>query len=339
MSIEILKDVPLAPMTTLKVGGSASHYARVTTEAELREAVLYAKDNALPLVVLGGGSNVLVPDTGIHALAVQPLFTTVTYTDEDAYTVLARVGAGVVLDTFIAETVVQGLWGLENLSSIPGSVGGVPVQNVGAYGVEAKDVVSSVTVFDRETGISTELTNEECRFAYRTSLFKHEEGRRYIITHVSFRLSRNPIPKVSYKDLATRFAQVEGVTQSDIRNAVIEIRRGKFPDWHVVGTAGSFFKNPIIEEEAFTMLKERYPDMPGFPHNGKVKVSLGWILDHVLHLKGYRVGSVGLYEAQALVLVTYGESSGTEILTFSERVIEKIFDATGISVEREVVVL
>ncbi len=339
MRIEIMKDVPLAPLTTLKVGGRASHFVQVTDESELDEARVYAQEHALPIVVLGGGSNVLVPDSGIHALVIQPMFTDVTYADEGEHTVLARVGAGVVLDTFIAETVRMGLWGLENLSSIPGSVGGVPVQNVGAYGVEAKDVVTSVTVFDMETGASKELTNEECHFGYRTSLFKNEAGRRYIITHVSFRLSRTPSPKVSYKDLMSRFAHVEGVAQSDIRSAVIAIRREKFPDWHIVGTAGSFFKNPIIDEQAFSALKERYPDMPGFPHDGKVKVSLGWILDHVLHLKGYREGSVGLYEAQALVLVTYGVSSGEEIFTFSESVIKKIFDATGIRTEREVVVL
>ncbi len=132
---------------------------------------------------------------------------------------------------------------------------------------------------------------------------------------------------------------MSAITQHAVRDAVIAIRSQKFPDWHTVGTAGSFFKNPIIEEEVFTVLKERYPGIPGFPHRGKVKVSLGWILDHVLHLKGYREGNVGLYEAQALVLVTYGETTGEDIVAFSDGVIRKIFDATHIIVEREVVVL
>jgi UDP-N-acetylmuramate dehydrogenase len=321
------------------VGGSASHFVKVTEEREIRDAILYAQEHELRVVILGGGSNVLVPDRGIDALVIVPAFMTVTYTGIDDHTVIVSAGAGVELDALIRETVEKGLWGLENLSAIPGSVGGVPVQNVGAYGVEAKDVVQSVTVYDRETKSLVVLTNEECTFAYRTSLFKREEGKRYIITHVAFELSRVPHPKIVYKDLAVRFSESREVTQNEIRNALIDIRSNKFPDWHTQGTAGSFFKNPILDKKKFLTLKEQYPDMVGFIQNGKVKVSLGWILDHVLHLKGYREGNVGLYEAQALVLVTHGESTSEEILSFSESIIQKIFDATGIVVEREVVLL
>lgn len=339
MSITILKDVPLAPLTTLKVGGYASFFVKVTEESELKDAISYAKQQGLPVVILGGGSNVLVPDRGIDALVIVPAFVSLTYTEVDDHTVIVTAGAGVVLDELICETVEKGLWGLENLSSIPGSVGGVPVQNVGAYGVEAKDVIQSVTVYDRETESSIVLTNEACAFAYRMSLFKHEEGKRYVITHVAFVLSRVPNPKIVYKDLAAYFSESREATQKEIRNAVIAIRSAKFPDWHTCGTAGSFFKNPILDEEQFLTLKERYPDMVGYIQNGKAKVSLGWILDHVLHLKGYREGNVGLYEAQALVLVTHGESTSDEIFSFSETIIQKIFDATGIIVEREVILL
>lgn len=337
--MEIQRHIPLAPMTTLRVGGSASYYVRVTTETELHDAVLFAETHALPITVIGGGSNILVKDEGVSGLVLSPHFTHLTYHEHDTHTVYVTAGAGVLLDDLVSDTVERGLWGLENLSHIPGTVGGVPIQNVGAYGVEAKDVVVEVRVYDTESKRERILTNTECAFQYRTSLFKRDEGRHFIVLSVTCALTRDYTPRITYKDLAHLFATTHTVTQRAVRDAVIAIRSKKFPPWDTVPTAGSFFKNPIITHEAYTALTEQYPHMPGFPQQGGVKVSLGWILDHVLHLRGYREGNIGLYEAQALVLVTYGDVSTDDIIAFSEKIIAKVYDATGIRIEREVVIL
>lgn len=335
----VATDVSLGPKTTLGVGGSVSHYAVVRDERELTEAVRFAKSVGLPIIPLGGGSNVIVPDEGLHALILTPGFTTITYEDIDATNVRVRAGAGVVFDALVAEVVRKGLWGIENLSLIPGMVGAVPIQNVGAYGVEAKDVIESTTAYDVNEEASHVFSREACAFEYRSSFFKRSEGKRFIVTQVAFVLSRTPNPRTEYRDLKEHFKGAQNIPLSDIRDAVIHIRKQKFPDWHVLGTAGSFFKNPIITREAFAKLKETYPELPGYPHHDEVKVSLGWILDHVLNLRGYRKGNVGLYEKQALVLVAYNGATAREILRVSDEIREKIFDATRIRVEREVVVL
>jgi UDP-N-acetylmuramate dehydrogenase len=285
--------------------------------------------------VLGGGSNVLVPDTGVRGLVVHPLFSDVTY-EEVGASVHVTAGAGVVLDGLIEELVSRELWGMENLSGIPGTVGGVPIQNVGAYGVEGKDVIVSVAGYDPTNDTVVTLSNEACMFAYRDSYFKHE-GRHLIITSVTFVLSRVATPKLSYKDLVERFGAQASPTLSDIRHAVIAIRSSKFPDWRTTGTAGSFFKNPIISEAHYDTLRAEYPELPGFKTaDGHVKVSLGWILDRVCGLRGYTEGAVGLYHAQALVLVCTHGTPAEEIIAFADAIIARVYAATNISVEREV---
>ena len=234
----IQKNIPLAPYTTLGAGGAAEYFAEVRSLDELKEAVHWAKVHALTVRLLAGGSNVLVPDAGVSGLVLRPQFTDVVYEDMGEDVVHAEVGAGVALDAFVAETVLRGLWGIENLSGIPGSVGATPVQNVGAYGVEVKDVITSVRVYDIASETFSVLENRACTFAYRDSLFKRAEGKDLIITHVTFALSKKPDPKITYKDLALYFAENPSVTLSKIRDAVLTIRSKKFPDWTVVGTAG-----------------------------------------------------------------------------------------------------
>jgi UDP-N-acetylmuramate dehydrogenase len=335
----IQENVPLAQLTTLGVGGSAAYFAIVRTTDELAELALWAESEAHHITVIGGGSNILVSDNGLGGLVLQIAIDGEVYEDRgDA--VHITVGAGVVFDTLVEHTIREGLWGLENLSAIPGTVGGVPIQNVGAYGVEARGVIESVKVFDRETNSITLLTNEQCQFAYRDSLFKHAGRERYIVTAVTFTLSKTPRPHLSYRDLAARFGDNANPSLPLIREAVCEIRAGKFPDWHVVGTAGSFFKNPIVDSETHARILSMYSAIPTYPEaDGRFKIALGWILDRVLSLKGYREGNVGLYSEQALVLVNYGGATADDISAFSERIIEKIFNATGIRIEREVVVM
>lgn len=335
----IQKNVPLAPYTTLGVGGTASLFASVRTHDEVRELMLWAESESLPVLCIGGGSNILVPDGGIDGLVMHVAIDREEYRDTGD-TVLVTVGAGVIFDMFVLHTVEHGLWGLENLSAIPGTVGGVPIQNVGAYGVEARDVIESVTVFDRETNTIKILTNAECAFAYRDSLFKHEGNGRYVVTAVTFVLSKTAQPQIRYKDLQIRFGEEKHPSIREIREAICEIRSHKFPDWHDLGTAGSFFKNPIVASEMHARIKALYPELPTYPESdGRFKIALGWILDRVLALKGYREGNIGLYSEQALVLVNHGGATAEEILVFSERIIQKVFDATGLHIEREVVVI
>ncbi len=338
MAIAIEQNIPLAPRTTIQAGGTATHFVSVHSQEELREAYCFAKREDLQVRILGGGSNVVVDDRGVKALVIHPLFTNITINEEKGC-VTVTAGAGVVLDQLVEYVVEKKLWGLENLSGIPGSVGGVPIQNVGAYGVEAKDIIREVSVYDPLLDTYRVLQNTDCEFSYRNSIFKHTKGSHLVVTDVTFTLTKNPTPNIAYKDLALAFENTETPTLEEIRTAVLSIRAGKFPDWKIIGTAGSFFKNPFISKADYEQLTLIYPDLPGYFVNDSVKIPLGWILDKVLDLKGYRVGNVGLYEKQALVVVNYGRATSEEIISFGDSIIQKIFDATSIRVEREVVLL
>lgn len=329
------KNVPLAQYTTLKVGGNASQFVTVKDEASLAEAVASAKARNLKITVLGGGSNVLVPDTGIDGLVIHIALKGIEVVQEGAMVRLTA-GAGELLDDVVAKSVVQGWWGLENLSHIPGTVGATPIQNVGAYGVESADVIESVRVFNTETLQFEILSNAQCAFRYRDSLFKTDAGKRYIVTAVTYTLSKEPRPQIAYRDLAQLFEN-RMPSQQEIREAVVKIRAGKFPDWHEVGTAGSFFKNPIVSASIYETVRKRYPGLPAFPAGeGMMKLSLGWILDKVLGLRGFTKGNVSLYEKQALVLIAGGAATTEEITKFANNIVQKVKDEIGIEVEWEV---
>lgn len=335
MSIEIQTDVALAPHSTLGVGGSASHFVTVRSEAELLEAVVYAQKQSLPLCVLGGGSNVLVADEGIEALVIHMAIQGITEHASNNR-VLLSAKAGEVLDDVIAYAVEHGLWGIENLSHIPGTIGAAPVQNVGAYGVEVQDVIASVTVFNTQTLTFEVLDNKACGFAYRDSIFKSPLGKKYIVCEVTFSLSKIAQPLISYRDLALLFGSTEP-TLLEIREAVIAIRDKKFPDWHTTGTAGSFFKNPIVTTEKFLELQNNFPELPGFPvDEAQVKISLGWILDKSLNLKGYTNGLVSLYSNQALVLIAEKGARAFDVEKFAEDIAQKVKNKIEISIEWEV---
>ncbi len=337
MSLTINENVPLAPYTTLKVGGVAAYMATVESVEELRAALQFAKQTEVPPLTLAGGSNLLISDAGYPGLVIKMNLKGRDYAI-GGDTCELRVAAGEVLDVVIAETVERGWWGLENLSAIPGSVGATPVQNVGAYGVEVADVIISVEAINSETGEEKIFSNEACAFSYRSSYFKTEEGRGWIITAVTFRLSKVPHPKLEYADLRMLKEEGDSVSIQLVRDTVIKIRESKFPDWRVVGTAGSFFKNPIITNDQFENLKQLFPELPGYPEDADtVKVSLGWILDKVCNLKGYCDGPVCLFKKQALVLVNNGGATASEIKIFEDYIKEKVFERTQIPIESEVV--
>lgn len=329
--MKIEKNVPLAPYTTFHIGGSAAFFCEVTTEDELVEAVQFAGENNLPVTVLGGGSNVLVSDDGVAGLLIHMCIQGISYEDTTVHA-----GAGVVFDELIQDVVAHGLWGIENLSAIPGTVGASVVQNIGAYGVEVDQSVHSVRVYDMHEKKLSTVTNAQCTFSYRDSFFKCEGKGRYIVTQVTFSLTKKSSPQVTYKDLAQYFEGSKIPTIQDVRTAIISIRAGKFPDTNVIGTAGSFFKNPVLTDDEYVRLCLKYPLLPCYFYGNGVKIPLAWILDNVLSLRGFRSGNIGAYEKQPLVFVNYANGTAEEVNAFADMIAQKVFTATSIHIEREV---
>ena len=334
--VHIKSNVALASYTTFGIGGKATEFAVARSEDELRALVAYGDERQLPITMLGGGSNVLISDEGINGLVIKNKISGISY-ETAGEKVLVTAGAGVVWDDLVAETVKKDLWGLENLSAIPGSVGATPIQNVGAYGVEVADLIKAVRVYDKNTKDFLLLSPNDCQFGYRDSIFKHAAGQSYLVTAVTYGLSKTLNPKLHYRDLAERFANDNQPPLTEIRDAVINIRSRKFPSWQEVGTAGSFFKNPIIATEHYTKLQQKYPGLPSWPAgDGQVKVPLGWILDKVLKLRGVKEGRVGCYKDQALVLVNFDNATAEEVDEFAKNIELKVKEATDIDLTREV---
>lgn len=338
--MHIKENISLSPLTTMKVGGPARFFCEATSLAEIEEGIAFAKEKHLPLFVLGGGSNLLVGDDGYPGLVMRINMKDAVIKEEgDA--VLITAGAGHSWDELVALAVVNDAWGIENLSAIPGTVGGAAVQNIGAYGSELKDAILNVEVYDPSTAHLTMLSSVECHFGYRDSIWKHE-GKGLIILRVTFRLEKIAKPNILYKDLAAYFLDKGTTTPSlpEIRAAVVAIRAAKFPDLSKYGTAGSFFKNPIVSTHKAEEFLLRFPDSPHFPAGeGLVKLSAAWIIDRALHLRGVKLGQVGCWDAQALVLVNYGGAHAEEVMAFVQEIQKKSLDACGIALEPEVIQL
>jgi len=339
--MKLRRNVSLAKLTTLKTGGSAGYFTEVKTKSALREAVLAAKKNHLSFFVLGGGSNVLFRDSGFAGLVIKMGLKGVRFEKEKSGKSLAVAAAGEDWDRFVAKAVSKGFQGLENLSGIPGTVGASPIQNIGAYGAEVKDFIFWVEVFDTEKGKFSHLKNKECLFGYRDSVFKKPAGRNYIVTEVAYSLRRGGKPNLKYKDLSEYFSGRISSRPSvgAVRRAVLKIRRKKMPDMKKFGTAGSFFKNPVISASRFKALKRRYKGLPGFAEGCRVKISLAWIIDKVLGLNGFCLGKAELYRKQPLIIVNLGGAKAREITALAAEVKRKILKSTGVRVEYEVNVL
>lgn len=333
MTIE--EQVPLAHLTTLRVGGPARYVIMCLTDEDVLAGVAFAREHRLPLIVLGGGSNVLASDEPYSGVVLVMKTEGIREVAQTDHYLEYAVSAGVSWDDFVQYVAERGLWGIENLAGIPGSTGATPVQNIGAYGMDVSQTISRVSVYDVETNAKTTIEAGECQFAYRDSRFKREPN--LIILEVVFRLQIHGEPRIGYPDL--RKAQEEGVplsTPKDIAAAVRIIRSYKFPDLRLFGTAGSFFKNPILTQEQFSKLSATYGAIPSFPHPDGVKIPLAFILDHVLSLKGYKKGNTFLFGNQPLVVVADLGATATEIELLAQEIEEKVFDATHIRIEREV---
>ncbi len=335
--MEVLENVPLSEHTTLRLGGVARFFVSVYSVSELRDAITFAKKNSLPIYILGSGSNVLFNDDGWNGLVIHMNILGREYEEDSKGDAKVIASAGEVWDQLVEETVSNGLWGLENLSRIPGTVGAAPVQNIGAYGVEVKDLIDWVEVLDMHTGDLHILSVDECAFGYRDSIFKHSVGDGYIVTRVAFRLSTYPNPKLHYKDLRDFFSGRKDVSVKEVRNAVNKIRGEKFPILTEVGTAGSFFKNPTISKTLHKEL-EVWLDAPVPSYevdSGHVKVPLAWILERI-GWKGKKEGNVGCWDKQPLLLVHYGGGSSEELLKFAEKIMLDVKNKTNIKIVPEV---
>lgn len=291
-----------------------------------------------PVISLGGGSNVLFTEPEFKGTVLHSCVKYIKYFDVGADTVPLAVGAGVVWDELVAKTCSDGLWGMENLSAIPGCVGGAVVQNIGAYGVEARNVVAGVTCYDVKLKEKTAFKTPDLEYGYRDSIFKRPENKgRYIITGALFRVSRTPKPKVDYGALKSVFEGKTPSTPQEVRDAVRAIRQSKLPDPSETGSAGSFFKNPVLSPMQFASLTDSYPSVPHYILDGGfVKVPAAWMIEQC-GLKGASEGGAKVYEKQPLVIVNQsGEASAKDILTLENRVRSAVKDRFGVDLECEV---
>jgi UDP-N-acetylmuramate dehydrogenase len=336
--MKIEENIPLAPLTTFQIGGPARFFARAESLEDLKEATDFARNESLDFIILGGGSNVLVDDAGFNGLVILNATKGVEWTDKGEIVEVVA-ASGESWDKLVEAAVAKGLWGIENLSGIPGTVGGGVVQNIGAYGGVLSQTLVSVDVFDTQEKKIKTLPKLELQFGYRSSIFKQEEGR-YVVLRAVFELSKKGAPNLEYKDLQAKFAG-KNPSLEDVRSAVMDIRRNKFPDLSVEGTAGSFFKNPILPESEAHALQARFADMPLFslPESTDIKVPLGWILDHVLNLRGFAIKDARVFERQALVIAAKRGCSSSDVKKLAEIIAQKVFDTCGITIEPEVKIL
>jgi len=340
----ITENFPLAPLTTLKVGGPARFFAEANTISEVTEAVGFSRSENLPLFVLGGGSNVVISDAGWPGLVLKIGITGINHRhgrDE----VVFEAGAGEDWDKFVAFVVVHNCAGIECLSGIPGSVGGTPVQNVGAYGQEVSQTIDSVLALDLKDGQLHELCEQACGFSYRTSIFNTTERGRYIILQVNYSLQHGGDAYIAYADLKRYFAGWSvRPTLADVRDAVRKIRSGKgmllTAGDEDCRSAGSFFKNPILSPEQYQALKARATaknlQIPSHPTlDAKKKVSAAWLVEHSGFSRGYGHGRVGISRKHALAIVNRGNATASEILAFKDAIQQRVNDIWGIVLEPE----
>ena len=335
--ITLLKNHPLKELNSFGVDEQADSIICFDKKEDLNS--IFAEGNEPEKwYVLGGGNNILFTQRFAGTL-IKPTGKAINIKVQFEDYIIIEAEAGVEWDDLVEWSVEHNLWGMENLSLIPGSVGAAPVQNIGAYGAEAKDVIERVHYFSTKDRKHHTIGNAECRFAYRDSIFKQELRGNAIITSVEFRLSKSSQPNLGYGDLQREVESRGGATLKNIREAVCAIRSSKLPDTKVLGNAGSFFKNPIVGKEVGERLKSEYENMPLYPvSESKCKLAAGWLIDQA-GLKGYRTGNVGVHERQALVLVNYGGATGGEVIALSDHVRSQVKEKFGIAIDPEVNIL
>jgi len=335
MSVQIQADVSLKPFNSFGIDVSADWLVQAHTEAEIRQALGFASDRDLPVWVIGGGSNLLLTEP-LHGLVLRVVTRGIRILEDDGDRVILEAQAGEPWHGFVLQSLALGLSGIENLSLIPGTVGAAPMQNIGAYGVELKDVFHGLTALDRQTGELHDFALEDCAFGYRDSRFKHALGR-WLILRVRFALRRNSALHLDYGPVRQRLADlgIDQPTPSDISAAICSIRREKLPDPAELGNAGSFFKNPVVAAAQAQQLRERYPALVAYPQaDGQVKLAAGWLIEHA-GWKGFREGDAGVHRLQSLVLVNHGNATGRQIHELAQRIQADILQRFGVMLEME----
>lgn len=333
--MEIQHRINLKPYNTFGIDALAESFARFTSVEELKSLLSQKQENQL--FILGGGSNILLTKD-VNALVLRNEIKGIDIISQEGEAIVLKVGAGEVWHEFVLYCVNHGYAGVENLSLIPGSVGASPMQNIGAYGAEVKDVIEKVEALHIENMELHTFNNADCQFGYRESVFKRALKGQYIITHVYFKLSTNPNINTSYGAIESEL-KAQGITMAsikDVSNAVIAIRQSKLPDPKQIGNAGSFFKNPVVPTVIFENIKAKYPSVPAYPaEKGFVKVPAGWLIEQA-GWKGKTFDNYGVHKNQALVLVNYGGATGKEIWDLSSHIVADIHQKFGIELEREV---
>ncbi len=334
----IEKNISLRPFNSFHIEANSSTFVPIKSIEDLQD--VFFTHTKEPVLILGGGSNILLVSKEIERVLKIDIRGIEEVKEETSH-IYVNAGAGENWNDFVQYTLSRDWGGLENLSLIPGNVGAAPIQNIGAYGVELKDVFFELEAYDQEDKKVYAFGVNDCKFGYRDSIFKSERKGRYIILNVTFRLNKTPVLKTSYGAIREELKKmnVKSPTIRDISNAVIAIRRSKLPDPKDIGNAGSFFKNPIVDQEQFLSLSKKYTDLPAYPHEDQlVKLAAGWLIEQS-GWKGYRKGDAGVHENQALVLVNYGKASGSEILELSEKITISVLKKFGVKLEREVNIL
>ncbi len=330
----INQDFSLKAYNTFGIECIARQFIELKNRENVSTLVSHLSQQQQKTLVIGEGSNILFQNPVFDGIAIVNRLKGIELVKEDEKSVWLEVSGGEIWDDFAAFCVENNYYGIENLSLIPGTVGAAPVQNIGAYGVEVKDVIEEVSAIKLTTGESETFNNKGCQFSYRNSIFKQEFPDIYLIVSVLFKLSKKPKFVLDYGKLKEVLSPNPSL--QEVRNKIIEIREAKLPDPKLIGNAGSFFKNPIISIGQLTNLLKNYPKIVHYPAGEeKAKLAAGWLIDQA-GWKGKRKGDVGVHQNQALVIVNYGDTSGQEIIDFSQEIMDDIFEKFGVILEREV---
>jgi UDP-N-acetylmuramate dehydrogenase len=334
-ALRIERNVPLGLLTTIGIGGPAKYFVRATTVDEVREVVAWAADQGEALFVLAGGSNLLIADEGFDGVVLQIALRGITVQVEEPASAIVRVNAGEQWDDFVAFAVGNGWAGIECLSGIPGSAGATPIQNVGAYGQEVSETIIRVEVLERDTGRVVTLTNWDCGFSYRNSIFKSAAKDRYIVLGVTFRLTPHGKPAIRYPELGKIVDEHSSLRE--VRNAVIAVRRRKGmvidPDDPDTRSDGSFFMNPIVPRAQYEPLS--HLQMPAFPSGDQVKLSAAWLIEHAGFEKGFALGNVGLSTKHTLAVVNRGGGTAREVVELVRMIQGRVREQFGVELRPE----
>ena len=326
--------------TTFGIPATADRYLTASTRDELQDILRQHRLHNDPLFVLGGGSNVIF-SKHYHGTVIHLENKGIRLVEElPSDKVLVEAAAGENWDSFVQHCIAHGWHGAENLVAIPGTVGAAPVQNVGAYGIEAKDIIHSVLTIETATGNQRTFHRDECQFGYRDSIFKKQLKGQYIVWSVTFCLDKSFSPDLRYKAIADALARngINNPTPRQLADTIADIRWAKLPRPEETGSAGSFFKNPVVETAQYQRLKAQYPDLVAYPTEGGYKLAAGWLIEHT-GWKGRSLGRCGVYEKQALVLVNLGGCTGQEVLNLSDAVTADVYKQFGVTLEKEAIIL